>query len=226
MTFLDGTFFFETVTRTNGFDSIWLKLTEHPYPCEILFAENSTERVDDNTSIFKVSVEYKLMDGVAPEVAAGFQNQIQGLGEIMALMVKDIFDKYRLDAPVTLGDHLTIKYPADVASPEADVPSSLESVSEYNDFFTKPELYQRIHIHMIGMRAKDASPGYSDDSGGVITLNRFGMRSLISTPDPMIVAEAKGMDTGSTTDFPIGKHTFAVSDDSQSDFLTKTVTKL
>jgi len=69
LTYADGsgTKFFETVVEVNGVDSIRLQLSEHPFPCEILYAHLSTERVDDDNCIFKVAAEYKLNDGIKPE---------------------------------------------------------------------------------------------------------------------------------------------------------------
>ena len=51
LTYADGSTCFETVVETNGVDSIRVQVTEHPFPCEILYAHMSTERVDDNNCI-------------------------------------------------------------------------------------------------------------------------------------------------------------------------------
>ena len=67
LTYADGSTCFETVVETNGVDSIRVQVTEHPFPCEILYAHMSTERVDDNNCIFKIAAEYKLNDGIKPE---------------------------------------------------------------------------------------------------------------------------------------------------------------
>ena len=67
LTYDDGSTCFETVVETNGVDSIRVQVTEHPFPCEIVYAHMSTERVDDNNCIFKVAAEYKLNDGIKPE---------------------------------------------------------------------------------------------------------------------------------------------------------------
>ncbi len=207
---IDGSFIYETVSDIND-DSVHFEVTEHPYPCDILYAEYATERLSEKRSIFKVAFEYKLKEGVSREVAEGFCDQIMSLVDVMANKVMGIFDTHTLFAPLTLGDCLTLKSPDDVADPDADAPQNLGTVKEYEDFFTKPELYQHVHIHMIGVKSKDAVTGYVNDSGGVAELNAFGFRSILSSPDPMIVAEAKGMDIGSTEDFPVGKIQFAVS---------------
>lgn len=60
----DGTIFFETVAETNGFDSIRFLRTEHPFPCKVLYAHLSTEKVDDNNCIFSVVLEFELNEGV------------------------------------------------------------------------------------------------------------------------------------------------------------------
>jgi len=83
----DGTFFFETVSETNGFDSIRLELSEHPWPCKVLYAHLSTERVDDNTCIFRPALEYIMADGV-PEVE--FTGSASWLGQKIADMGKEL----------------------------------------------------------------------------------------------------------------------------------------
>ena len=85
----DGTFFFETVSETNGFDSIRLELSEHPWPCKVLYAHLSTEKVDDNTCIFRPALEYIMMDGVEDHV---FSGPSSWLGQAIADMGKEVME--------------------------------------------------------------------------------------------------------------------------------------
>jgi len=93
LTYKSGTTFFETVTKTNGVDAISLELTEHPYPCEKLFAHISTKIIDNDNTIFVVALEYKVAAGLPAEAAATFEIQIQGLAQGMALKAKAQFAK-------------------------------------------------------------------------------------------------------------------------------------
>jgi len=116
---------------------------------------------------------------------------------------------------MTIEEVLTIKSTNEVAAPEADPPSSaLENISSYQDFFTRPELYERIHVHLVGVRAKKGDgkgTASNPDKAGIPTRNIFGFHSLFSTVDPLVVVETVGLNTGSSDFFPIGKHEFAVS---------------
>ncbi len=92
LTFKDGTSFFETVNTTTGTDSVWYELSEYPYPCEMLFAENSTVEVSDHISIFTVAFEFKLKEGVTPEEVVAFREQISGLVEDMVNKLKELLN--------------------------------------------------------------------------------------------------------------------------------------
>ena len=81
------------MTKTNGVDAISLELTEHPYPCEKLFAHISTKIIDNDNTIFVVALEYKVAAGLPAEAAATFEIQIQGLAQGMALKAKAQFAK-------------------------------------------------------------------------------------------------------------------------------------
>ena len=76
--------FFETVTATNGVDSITYELTEHAFPCETLHAHMKTARIDDEHTTFTTILEYKLKPGTPTEVAAKFKGQLQALAGLLA----------------------------------------------------------------------------------------------------------------------------------------------
>jgi len=52
-----------------------------------LYAHSCTKRIDDNNSIFKVALEYTLIDGVAPEL---FEVPSQEMDDAIANMLKEI----------------------------------------------------------------------------------------------------------------------------------------
>jgi hypothetical protein len=91
LTYKSGMSFFETVTATNGVDSITYELTEHVFPCETLHAHMKTARIDDEHTTFTSTLEYKLKPGVPAEGAAKFKGQIQALAVGLANNVQAQF---------------------------------------------------------------------------------------------------------------------------------------
>jgi alpha-beta hydrolase superfamily lysophospholipase len=96
----------------------------------------------------------------------------------------------------------------------------LSHVPAYDSFFNHPEEYQRYHIHLIG-----AENIQSDGRGAAAAIdkrrNRLGRPRVVDTvADPYVIVETvgdnEGNDTGSTSYFPIGKHTFPVLENSSS----------
>ena len=73
----------------NGVDSIRLELSEHPWPCKVLYAHLSTEKVDDNTCIFRPALEYIMNDGVEDAV---FSQPSSWLGQKIADMGKEVME--------------------------------------------------------------------------------------------------------------------------------------
>jgi hypothetical protein len=92
----------------------------------------------------------------------------------------------------------------------------LSHVPVYDSFFNHPEEYQRYHIHLIGAE--------SDQDGGAALdkrRNRFGRPRIVdAVADPYVTVKTVGdhekSDTGSTSYFPIGEHTFPVLENSSS----------
>lgn len=100
-----------------------------------------------------------------------------------------------------IADLLTIKTPNEVAVESADPPANIDKIPLYSDFFTKPELYQRIHVHLVGVRPTDPADSYA----GVYAGGLFGSYYNVS---PSATVETYGPNTGSTDYFDVGKHTF------------------
>ena len=122
--------------------------------------------------------------------------------------VISVGSKCRYFATSTIADHLTIKTEGEVADEDADPPSIIDKIPLYNDFFTRPELYQRIHVHLVGVRAKDPE----DSNAGLHAKSLFGQgESLLRNIHPSVTVDTFGANTGSTDYFPIGEHTFLVS---------------
>jgi hypothetical protein len=71
--------FFETVTATNGVDSITFEVSEHTFPCEKVYAHLDTVRIDDENTNITATLEYKLKPGIPAEGAAEFKGMIQAL---------------------------------------------------------------------------------------------------------------------------------------------------
>jgi len=98
----------------------------------------------------------------------------------------------------------------------ADQPD-LSGVPTLHSFFEAPELYERYHIHLIGVRptAKTLEGG---GKGGIgKRRNLFGTPRIIDAiSDPYVTLCTVGPDTGSTEYFAIGSHTFPVLVDSQT----------
>lgn len=92
------------------------------------------------------------------------------------------------------------KYEND-ASPDADPPSFLEKIPTYSQFYLQPELYERIHIYLVGVRPKKGVT--VSDLEGIKKFNYFGYSLLSGTVDPLVVAEAVGNETGGTDFFDI-----------------------
>jgi hypothetical protein len=109
-------------------------------------------------------------------------------------------------------DHLTIKTPGEVADKASDPPAAMDKIPLYSDFFTRPELYQRIHVHIVRVRPKDP---HDSNAGlyakGILGRGLFGSKVLIDHVSPKVTVDTYGAKTGSTDYFPIGKHAFLVS---------------
>jgi len=109
----------------------------------------------------------------------------------------------------TLSDTLTIKIADDFADPSADVPADMDNIPEYSDFFNRHELYQRIHVHLVGVKPK--IPGDSDAGLRVGNIfNCFFPRRQHEGVNASATVEAYGPNTGSGKNnfFPIGKHSW------------------
>jgi hypothetical protein len=107
-----------------------------------------------------------------------------------------------------IADYLTIKTPGEVADKAADPPAAIDKIPLFSDFLTRPELYQRIHVHLVGVRAKDPE----DSNAGLHAKSLFGQgESLLRNIHPSVTVDTFGANTGSTDYFPIGKHAFLVS---------------
>ncbi len=78
----------------------------------------------------------------------------------------------------------------------------LSGIPTLQSFFETPELYERYHIHLIGVRPKV--------EGGEGIKNAF-----CDVVDPYVKVNTFGKDTGSTDFFEIGSHTFPVLYDSR-----------
>ena len=100
---------------------------------------------------------------------------------------------------MSIVEALTIKNPGEVAADNADPPEGLEAVPVYKEFFAEHEKFQRIHVHLIGVRAKDGE----DVNAGVFKAPFFKKLKL--------QVDTYGEDTGSTDFFPIGQYTTLVS---------------
>ena len=84
----------------------------------------------------------------------------------------------------------------------AKSPSGLSLVPLYDDFFHHPELYTRIHLHLIGI-VGNASIKHRK--------NRLGWNRLVDgVADPYVEVEVQGDNLGSTDYFEIAKHSFPV----------------
>ena len=84
LTYTNGTTFFETVLESNGVDCIRFELTEHPFPCEKMFAQMSSVKVNANNTTFTVALEYKLAAGFSGPDAAGCAWALQGTAQGIA----------------------------------------------------------------------------------------------------------------------------------------------
>lgn len=71
----------------------------------------------------------------------------------------------------------------------------------YKHFFEQHEMYERYHIHLVGVRGNGAIGDRK---------NRFGAKAMMdTTADPYFEVETDGDNTGSKPFFPIGFHRFA-----------------
>jgi len=108
---------------------------------------------------------------------------------------------------MSIVDHLTIKIDGEIADSASDPPTNLDEIPLYKDFFTRPDLYQRVHIHIVGIRPTDPT----DDGCGLNNTNlvraclKFGKKHIV---EPCVKAKAYGENTGSTEYFKIGECTF------------------
>jgi alpha-beta hydrolase superfamily lysophospholipase len=85
----------------------------------------------------------------------------------------------------------------------------ISAVPIYNDFFNHPDLYSRIHLHLIGIVGGSKAISHRK--------NRLGWNRLVDgVADPYVEVEVVGDDLGSTDYFPIAKHTFPVLYDTAS----------
>jgi len=100
-----------------------------------------------------------------------------------------------------ISECITCKLPGEICAPEADPPSCLNDIPLFKDFFSRRDLYHRVHVHVVGVRPKKDAKN-SDAEISKHGLVRFGHF------DPLVVAKTVGPDTGSTDYFPVGKHTF------------------
>ena len=107
---------------------------------------------------------------------------------------------------VSTSEILTLKTQLEVADAASDPPAVIDSIPLYSDFFKLPETYQRIHVHLIGVRPKDPK----DEKAGLHATTYFGYRSFFRHVNPFVVVETYGANTGSTDWFPIGQHKFLV----------------
>jgi hypothetical protein len=89
----------------------------------------------------------------------------------------------------------------------AELPD-FSAVPVYQTFFEQPELYERYHIHLIGLTGEAGS-------GIQKSRNRLGFIKLRdAVTDPYVTVETFGEDTGSTDYFGIGMHKFPVLENS------------
>ena len=74
----------------------------------------------------------------------------------------------------------------------------------YTHFFEEHDLYERYHIHLVGVRGTKGGPSCIADRK-----NRFGKKAVVDTvADPYVEVETVGSNTGSKSFFPIGYHKF------------------
>ncbi|CAJ1935005.1 unnamed protein product [Cylindrotheca closterium] len=95
----------------------------------------------------------------------------------------------------TIVEALTVKNPGEVAGDDVDPPEVLDTIPVYKEFFAEHEKFQRIHVHLVGLRVRDPS---EDSDAGVFKASWF--------KTPRLTVETYGEDTGSTDYFPVGKH--------------------
>jgi len=103
-----------------------------------------------------------------------------------------------------LRDILTIKIPGEIASEKADVPSVLDEIPTYQEFYGQHELFQRILVEIDCIRPKDSS----NTSAGITNKSGFNIPFRRSSVSLTVTAETYGPDTGSTDYFSIGKQIF------------------
>lgn len=109
---------------------------------------------------------------------------------------------------MSIVDSLTAVFEDEVAAPEANPPSTLESIPAYREFFNEPELFQRIHVHLVGLRVKDQHASKPQKSMFGRLFDVIGFGDKYASMNAIVVADVEGADTGSTNFFPIGKHEF------------------
>jgi hypothetical protein len=110
-------------------------------------------------------------------------------------------------------DHLTIKTPGEVADKASDPPAAIDNIPLYSDFFTRPELYERIHVHIVRVRPKDPLDSNAGlyAKKGILGKGLFWSKVFMDYVSPKVTVDTYGAKTGSTDYFPIGKHAFLVS---------------
>jgi hypothetical protein len=95
----------------------------------------------------------------------------------------------------------------------ADAPD-FSAIPIYHDFFEHHNLYERYHVHVIGLMN-----GHHPTKGAALKTRRnvFGSPRVIDAlADPYLTIQTVADDTGSTDYFPIGYHKFPVLTDCQT----------
>ena len=90
----------------------------------------------------------------------------------------------------------------DLTNGNEDLLKVFSDVKEYEDFFQRPELFERIHLHLLGVRVKKGADKNS----------HLGQPGFFSdgTIKSHVISKTIGDQTGSTDFFEIGTHEFIV----------------
>ena len=93
----------------------------------------------------------------------------------------------------------------DHADSKSDPPAGFAKIPLYSSFLNQPEDWERIHVHLSGVRPeRDDQPTSRTD--GIKSLSSF-----LTSVNPSVKVETVGKDTGSTDYFDVGVHSFTVS---------------